>query len=104
MTTYAVPTSKMKDWLGNDAIIATDEGEAIALACGHYLATGEVATVAMGENGLLNALDAIITLSQLHEIPIQLFLFPREDEPQHAMVTGKLGELLDLFQIKAEIK
>lgn len=101
---YAIPTSKMGTWLEeNDHVIATDEGEAVALACGHYLATKEVQTVAMGENGLLNALDAIITLSQLHEIPIDLKIYARDDELQHKMVTDKLPQLLELFEIKAEI-
>lgn len=104
MTTYAVPTSKMKNWLEfEDAIITSDEAEAVAMACGEYLATGQVATVAMGENGLLNALDAIITLSQLQEIPIKLILYPRDDEPQHKMVTDHLTELLALYKIEAEI-
>lgn len=104
MTTFAVPTSKMGDWLETqDCLIATDEGEAVAMACGEYLATGEVATVAIGENGLLNALDALITLSQLQNIPVNLVVYTRDDEPQHKMVTDKLKELLDLYQIKAEI-
>ena len=115
-TIFTVPTSKANEWfktqevvshnLGiprNEIIVTSDEAEAVAMACGHYLATGEVATVVMGENGLLNALDAIITLSQLHQIPIQLELFPRNDEPQHAMITAHLGELLDLFKIQANV-
>lgn len=105
MTTYLVPTSKAAKWLeGQDYIVATDEGEAVALACGEYLATGEKARVVMGENGLLNALDSILTLSELHDIPVELVIFPRTDEPQHAMVTDHLKELLDLYHIQAEIK
>lgn len=101
---YVVPTSKAGKWLDQlEYIIATDEGEAVALACGHYLATGKVATVVTGENGLLNALDAILTLSQLHEIPIELMIFPRDDEPQHKMVTDHMQELLDLYKIEARI-
>lgn len=101
---YAVPTTKAKQYLKeNKHIIATDEGEAVALACGHYLGTGEVATVVMGENGLLNALDAIITLSQLQEIPIDLKIFLRTDEPQHKMVADKVPALLELFNLKAEL-
>ena len=104
MSCYVVPTSKAGKWLGKKKyIVATDEGEAVALACGEYCATGIPATVVMGENGLLNALDAIITLSQLHEIPIDLKIFARDDEPQHKMVTDKLPQLLELFNIEAEI-
>lgn len=104
MTTFIVPTSKASKWLEDKPfIVATDEGEAVALACGEYLATKKPATVVMGENGLLNALDAIITLSQLHEIPIDLHIFPRNDEPQHSMVTQGLRQLLDLYKIEATI-
>jgi sulfopyruvate decarboxylase TPP-binding subunit len=94
----------MKDWLNHeDYFVATDEAEAVALACGEYLVTGRTCKVAMGENGLLNALDTIITLSQLQGIPIELHLFVREDEPQHKMVTDFLKQLLELYQINAEI-
>jgi phosphonopyruvate decarboxylase len=100
---YSVPTTKAKKDI-EDAIICTDEGEAVAMACGYYLATKEVATVIVGENGLLNALDAIITLSQLQEIPIDLHVYLREDEPQHAMVASKVPQLLDLYGITATLK
>jgi phosphonopyruvate decarboxylase len=105
MSIYVVPTSKAGKWLEHrEFIVATDEGEAVAMACGEYMATGKVSTVVMGENGLLNALDSLLSLAQLHNIPIDLILFPREDEPQHKMVTDHLRELLDLYNIKAEIK
>lgn len=107
MSIYVVPTSKAQKWLNfqeqSNLIIATDEGEAIALACGEYLATGIPAKVVMGENGLLNALDAIITLSQLQEIPIELHIFPRNDEPQHKMVSDGLADLLRLYRIEGEV-
>lgn len=102
---YTVPTSKAKDFLkGEDYIVASDEGEAVAMACGEYLATGIPAKVVIGENGLLNALDAIITLSQLQEVPIELIVYSRGDEPQHKMVADGLEKLLELYQIKAEIR
>ena len=101
---YTVPTTKAKQFLSeNPYIVASDEGEAIALACGEYLVRGEKATVVMGENGFLNALDAIITLSQLHEIPIDLKIYLREDEPQHAMAAKGVRQILDIYQITAEI-
>lgn len=105
MTTFAVPTSKMKNWLTEqDHVITSDEAEAVAMACGEYLATGQTPTVAFGENGLLVALDTIITLQQLHEIPMNIIIYARDDEPQHKMVTDKLPELLALYNITAEIR
>ncbi len=100
---YSVPTTKAKKDL-DGAIICTDEGEAVAMACGYYLATQETATVIIGENGLLNALDALITLSQLQSIPVDLRVYLREDEPQHAMVASKVPELLSLYNITATLK
>jgi sulfopyruvate decarboxylase TPP-binding subunit len=83
--------------------VATDEAEAVALACGEYLATGIPAKVVMGENGFLNALDAIITLSQLHELPMELFVFPRDDEPQHKMVADGLENLILNYKIHCHV-
>ena len=104
MTFYIVPTSKANKMLEfENYIVASDEGEAIALACGEYLATNIPAKAVMGENGLLNALDAIITLSQLHEIPVELFVFPRTDEPQHKMVTDGLDTLLKTYKIDCNV-
>lgn len=101
---YCVPTSKANKMLKlEEYIVASDEAEAIALACGEYLATGIPATVVMGENGFLNALDAIISLSQLHEIPVKIIIYPREDEPQHKMVTDHLTELISLYKIECLI-
>lgn len=100
MSIYVVPTSKANKMLEfENYTVASDEAEAIALACGEYLATGVTAKAVMGENGLLNALDAIITLSQLHEIPVELFIFPRTDEPQHKMVADGLDTLLKTYKI-----
>lgn len=101
---FCVPTTKAKEFLAkNEYITATDEGEAVALACGYYLATGKKATVILGENGLLNALDAIITLVQLHNIPIDLRVYVRADEPQHEMVARGVKKLIKLYKIKCKL-
>jgi sulfopyruvate decarboxylase TPP-binding subunit len=102
---YSVPTTKAKKFLEeNHHVICTDEAEAVAMACGYYLAMGIPATVLVGENGLLNALDALITLAHLHEIPVDLVVYVREDEPQHAMVASKVPQLLSLYNIEATLK
>lgn len=102
MSIYAVPTTKAKEFLEkNNHIICSDEAEAVSMACGEYLVTGNIGTVLMGENGFLNALDAIITLSQLHEIPVNIHVYVREDEPQHAMVAKHIKEVAQLYGINA---
>lgn len=104
MTCYTVPTTKAQEMLRyEDYIVASDEAEAIAMACGEYLATGIKAKVVLGENGFLNALDAIITLSQLHEIPVDIFIFPREDEPQHKMVADGLEKVIMAYKIHCNV-
>lgn len=102
---YAVPGTKMKEDLKYvDHVITTDEAEAVGMAVGEHLATGNTPEVWVGENGLLNALDAWITLVQLYEVPIQLVVYLRDDEPQHAMVANKARELCVLYGINATFK
>lgn len=101
---YTVPTTKAKQFLEeNDYVMASDEGEAVAMAVGDYLATGNIPIVVMGENGLLNALDALITLVNLYEVPIDLRLYVRDDEIQHKMVADGVRDILDIYKIKATI-
>lgn len=104
MSIYVVPVSKAKEFLKDkEYIINSDESESIAMACGEYLATGKKSTVVMGENGLLNALDSILTLQKLYQIPIDIKIFVRADEPQHKVVSRGLKKLLTLYKIKAEL-
>lgn len=85
-------------------VVASDEGEAVGLAVGEYLVTGKKPEVWVGENGLLNALDALITLVNLYEIPLTFKVYLRDDEPQHALVANKAKELCELYGIQAEFK
>ena len=102
---YVVPGTKMKKDLEEvNYLVASDEAEAVGLAVGEYLATGKKPEVWIGENGLLNALDALITLVNLYEVPLDLVVYLRQDEPQHSMVASKAKELCQLFDIKAKFK
>jgi len=71
-------------------IIAANEGGAIALACGHYLATGKMGLVYMQNSGLGNAINPLVSLAdrEIYGIPLILLIGwrgePKEtDEPQH---------------------
>ena len=46
-------------------VIAANEGGAIALAAGHYLATGEYALVYMQNSGLGNAINPLLSLADV---------------------------------------
>ena len=74
----------------NHNIIAANEGAAMGLATGHYLATGEIPVVYMqnsGEGNIINPL-ASLTDKEVYNIPILLIIGWRgrpgvNDEPQH---------------------
>ena len=105
-----VPDSLLKDFCAYIAdhtaeskhIIAANEGAAVALACGHYLATGKVAVVYMQNSGQGNAANPLISLAdpEVYSIPVLLVIGWRgqpgkKDEPQHL----KQGQItLDFLQ------
>ncbi|MDP8207854.1 MAG: phosphonopyruvate decarboxylase [Candidatus Electryonea clarkiae] len=71
-------------------ITAANEGGAIALASGHYLATGNPALVYMQNSGLGNSVNPLISLAdpEVYGIPMLLLIGWRgmpnvKDEPQH---------------------
>jgi len=90
-------------------IIAVDEGEAIGIAAGYYLATSKVPIVYMQNSGLGNALDALTSLSakEVYNIPVLLLISWRgepgkNDEPQHekmGKITIKLLKTLEIPHI-----
>ena len=70
--------------------IAANEGNAVALAAGHYLATGNPALVYLQNSGLGNAVNPLVSLADpdVYAIPMLLLIGWRgepgvPDEPQH---------------------
>lgn len=83
-----VPDSLLNDFcLGLEAtceknnIIAANEGNAIAIATGHYLATGNVPVVYMQNSGIGNAMNPLISLTHhdVYSIPMILVIGWRGD-------------------------
>ncbi len=71
-------------------IITANEGAAVALACGHYLATGRPGLVYMQNSGEGNAVNPLLSLADpdVYGIPLLLVIVWRgepgvHDEPQH---------------------
>jgi phosphonopyruvate decarboxylase len=109
-----VPDSLLKDFCAyvtdntdsNRHIIAANEGGAIALACGHYLATGKPGLVYMQNSGQGNATNPLVSLADadVYSIPVLLLIGWRgqpgiKDEPQH-IKQGKITlSLLDTLNI-----
>ena len=103
-----VPDSLLKDFCAyiNDHapnekhVVSSNEGGAIALAAGHYLATGKTPLVYMQNSGLGNAVNPLTSLAdkEVYRIPMLLVIGWRgepgaKDEPQHVK-QGKITPAL----------
>ena len=109
-----VPDSVLKNFLVNlknlsykNHIVAVNEGAAIGIANGYYLAKKKRACVYMQNSGLGNAINPLISIShkKVYDIPMLLIIGWRgspksSDEPQH-MLKGKITiKLLKLLNIE----
>jgi phosphonopyruvate decarboxylase len=105
-----VPDSLLKDFCAFVAdtvpsgqhVIAANEGGAVAMAAGHYLATGKPAVVYMQNSGLGNALNPLISLASpdVYGLPMVLVIGWRGepgtiDEPQHVKQGKATKDILD---------
>lgn len=93
-----VPDSLLKSFCGyvadhsseNLHVISANEGGAVGIAIGYYLATGNVPMIYMQNSGLGNAINPLISLadSEVYSIPMIILIGWRgepntKDEPQH---------------------
>ena len=91
-------------------IIAANEGAAVGLAAGHYLATGQPACVYMqnsGEGNIINPL-ASLTDPEVYNIPVLLLIGWRgrpgaHDEPQHVKQGKVTTGLLNTMSINFDV-
>ena len=91
-------------------IIAANEGAAVGLAAGHYLATGKPACVYMqnsGEGNIINPL-ASLTDQEVYNIPVLLLIGWRgrpgvHDEPQHVKQGKVTTGLLNVMGVNYEV-
>ncbi len=113
-----VPDSLLQDFCAylqdnvgtNTHIVASNEGAAVALACGHYLASSRPGLVYMQNSGEGNAMNPLVSLAdpEVYNIPLILVIGWRgepkkHDEPQHAK-QGKITlGFLDLLDIPYRI-
>ena len=91
-------------------IIAANEGNAIGIAAGHYLATKKLGLVYMQNSGIGNALNPLVSLADklVYSIPMLLVIGWRgepgkKDEPQHKKQGLVTIETLDVLKIKYDI-
>lgn len=86
--------------------ITANEGNAIALAAGHYLGSGNPACVYLQNSGLGNTVNPLVSLtsSAVYRIPMLLCIGWRgepshHDEPQHIQQGAITQELLDTLSV-----
>lgn len=91
-------------------IIAANEGNAVALAVGHHLATGTIPMVYMQNSGEGNAVNPLLSLADgdVYRIPLLLCIGWRgepgvHDEPQHVKQGKVTLSLLDTMGIPFQI-
>jgi phosphonopyruvate decarboxylase len=109
-----VPDSLLKDFCAyvtdhasaDDHVIAANEGNAVALALGHFLGTGEPAVVYMQNSGTGNAVNPLLSLAdpEVYSVPLLMIIGWRgepgvKDEPQHVKQGRRMTELLDAMEI-----
>jgi len=109
-----VPDSLLKDFCAyvtdsvpaKEHIIAANEGNAIAIAAGHYIGTGHPALVYMQNSGVGNAINPLLSLAdpEVYSLPMLLMIGWRgepgtKDEPQHVKQGRVMSALLDALEI-----
>ncbi len=113
-----VPDSLLKEFCAyldehaeeGEHVICANEGNAIAMAAGRYLAGGEAALVYMQNSGLGNAVNPLLSLAdrEVYGIPMILMIGWRgepgvKDEPQHIKQGRVQPALLEAMEIPYEI-
>lgn len=112
-----VPDSLLKsfcayvtDNCSDNHVIAANEGGAVGLAAGHYLATGKPALVYMQNSGQGNAVNPLASLADpdVYSIPMVLLVGWRgepgvKDEPQHVKQGKVTVSLFETLGIPTEI-
>ncbi len=95
---------------GAHNIIAANEGAAVALAAGHYLASGKPGVVYMQNSGEGNAINPLASLTDpdVYDIPVLLVIGWRgrpgvHDEPQHVKQGKITTSLLDVMGIEWKV-
>lgn len=91
-------------------VIAANEGGAVGLAAGHYLATGKLALVYMQNSGQGNAVNPLCSLADpdVYSIPMLLLVGWRgepgvKDEPQHVKQGKVTVSLFKTLGIPTEV-
>lgn len=109
-----VPDSLLKDFCAylsshtteTEHVIAANEGNAVAIVAGHFIATGSSGLVYMQNSGIGNAVNPLTSLVdvEVYSIPMLLLIGWRgepgsKDEPQHVKQGRIMTGLLNVLEI-----
>ncbi len=114
---FGVPDSLLKglnsafdDFESTFHQITANEGAAVGMAVGAFLATGKPALVYMQNSGLGNALNPLVSLAskEVYGVPLVLLVGWRgepggSDEPQHKLQGSRTVDILEAIQIPWEV-
>ena len=85
-------------WLkGKEYMDCANEGEAIAIAGGYWLATNKRATVFASADGFCNQLNFLTSWVIPQEIEMNLIISTGRTEPPHKVMTDILPDLLKII-------
>lgn len=86
-------------WLeGKEYVDCANEGEAIAIAAGAYLADGKKHTAFMSADGFMNALNFITSWIIPEEIPIHIVISIGRMEKPHYVATEITEPIINLLK------
>ena len=109
-----VPDSLLKDicayisdnTTSSQHLITANEGSAVALAVGQYIATGQLSLIYMQNSGFGNAINPLLSVaaSEVYSIPMLVMIGWRgepgvKDEPQHVKQGAVMEELLNACDV-----
>lgn len=94
-----VPDKLLVPWLKDkEYIVVTDEGEAVGLAAGYFLATKKRGTVFMSADGFCNALNPLTSYVIPEGIEMNLVISTGRTESPHKEMTRILQPLIKLLK------
>lgn len=95
----------MMPWLkGKKYLDCSDEGEAVGIGMGLYLATGKPATVFMSADGFMNALNPITSEVIPRNIKMNIIISIGRKESQHIIATDLVPKIIkELNEIPSSI-
>lgn len=86
-------------WLeGKEYLDCSDEGEAIAIAAGHFLVTKKKATVFMSADGFMNALNFLTSWIIPESISMHIVISIGRTEKQHYIATAITNKIIQMLK------